>query len=147
MTLPVVLFILFAVSASVYLLMIKHLPYQGDFLLKSLPIFCLALLVFLFVPGPVGILLMVGLLFSAGGDISLSYEGETFFLIGLGLFLIAHVFYIIAFAQGATMMTGRLPWIILWFVFAMGMLTILFPHLAQMKVPVTLYITLFLLCW
>lgn len=46
-------------------------------------------------------LLGVGLLFSAGGDVALELEDESpdqgYFIVGLGLFLIAHILYIWAF--------------------------------------------------
>jgi alkenylglycerophosphocholine hydrolase len=40
-----------------------------------------------------------GLLLSAGGDITLVYPGQQAFLTGLGLFLCAHLCYIVAFMQ------------------------------------------------
>ena len=99
--LPIFLFAVFSVTSVSYMLLIRKLPFKGDFILKSVPILCLALITFLFVPAIfIGVPLFLGFIFSAGGDISLSFDkkkgmsekiAERNFLIGLGLFLIAHV--------------------------------------------------------
>ena len=48
-----------------------------------------------------GYLILVGLIFSLGGDVFLIFEGEAsiYFILGLGSFLIAHVVYIAAFTK------------------------------------------------
>jgi uncharacterized membrane protein YhhN len=45
------------------------------------------------------LLIALGLLFSDFGDYFLMFEGEEFFLKGLGSFAVAHIFYIISFAR------------------------------------------------
>lgn len=42
---------------------------------------------------------IMGLIFSLGGDIALMFEHETWFLTGLGFFLLAHLTYIYAFGR------------------------------------------------
>ena len=48
-----------------------------------------------------GYLILVGLIFSLGGDVFLIFQGEAsiYFILGLGSFLIAHVVYIAAFTK------------------------------------------------
>jgi uncharacterized membrane protein YhhN len=137
----IILTSLFFVSAFTYVALLHKTPFKGDFILKSLPVICLAILSLIFVPDVVGILLCAGFLFSAGGDTSLSFSGEQFFLGGLGSFLIAHILYIIAFAQNFSFTTESLPWIGAWLVLSIVMLVILLPRLGDMKIPVTVYIT------
>ncbi len=136
----IILTSLFFVSAFAYVTLLHKTPFKGDFILKSLPVICLAILSLMFVPDVVGILLCIGFLFSAGGDTSLSFSGEKFFLGGLGSFLIAHIFYSIAFAQNISFTTESLPWIALWLALSIFMLFILFPKLGDMKIPVIVYI-------
>jgi uncharacterized membrane protein YhhN len=139
-TADTVLTSLFFITAFAYIALLYKTPFKGDFLLKSVPVICLAILSAFFVPGIAGTLLCIGFLFSAGGDTSLSFSGEKFFLGGLGSFLIAHVFYSIAFAQNFSLSMESLPWIAVWLVFSIGMLFILLPKLGDMKIPVLVYI-------
>lgn len=47
-----------------------------------------------------GLFLLLGLVFSLGGDVLLMFQAEEgFFMFGLGSFLIAHLFYIAAFTK------------------------------------------------
>jgi uncharacterized membrane protein YhhN len=137
---------IFVAAGLAYLALIHKLPFAGDFALKSIPVLCLAVMALLFIPGTAGKLLFAGFLFSVGGDISLSFlhKNETFFLAGLGSFLIAHVLYVIAFAQNFEFTMGRLPLIALWAVFAIGMAVILYPKLGDMRIPVFLYVAVIL---
>ncbi|MEM6270344.1 MAG: lysoplasmalogenase [Bacteroidota bacterium] len=136
----------FVVVASVYLAAIHRLPFAGDFVLKSIPVLCLAILAGLYIPGTTGKLLAVGFIFSVGGDISLSFthKSEQFFLLGLGSFLIAHVIYVIAFSRDFQFSAGKLPLMGLWLVFAVAMLVALFPRLGAMRIPVLAYIAVIL---
>ncbi|HHG86727.1 MAG TPA: lysoplasmalogenase [Bacteroidetes bacterium] len=140
-TFDLVLTIIFFVAGFLYLALIHRLPFLGDFVLKSIPVLCLAILALLFIPGLTGKLLFAGFLFSAGGDISLSFSGEKFFLAGLGSFLVAHVLYVIAFAQNYLFVVTDLLWIGLWLAFAVGMLVVLFPRLGDMRIPVLVYLS------
>jgi alkylglycerol monooxygenase len=47
-------------------------------------------------------LLALGLLFSLFGDIIISMDGSAMFLVGLGFFLCAHIFYLLLFKQQVT---------------------------------------------
>ena len=42
-------------------------------------------------------IILLGLVFSIGGDTFLMFKGSNYFIAGLGCFLITHVLYIVAF--------------------------------------------------
>lgn len=72
-------------------------------------------------------------------------RNEQFFLAGLGSFLLAHVFYILAFAlpfRGDSqkgIITSK-PWIgILLLVYGFGLIYWLLPHLGDFRIPVIIY--------
>ncbi|MGB8192759.1 MAG: lysoplasmalogenase [Chitinophagaceae bacterium] len=113
------------------------------------------------------------LLFSLAGDVFLLFEdkGAIFFMLGLGSFLVAHVFYIVAFmrlrkegsrkgpqeaspflsTRGPEYEKGeasrpplRLFWIIATAIYGSTLIYILLPYLDELKIPVTAYA--FVLC-
>ncbi len=136
--------IVFAVAALVHLAFIHRLPYKGDFIIKAIPVITLAIASWIYIPGIPGKLLFAGLLLSAGGDISLSFQGEKFFLMGLGFFLVAHIVYIVAFSRDMAYTPGKLPILILMSAFAIVMAVILYPKLGEMRIPVFVYIAVIL---
>jgi len=118
---------------------------------KALLMPALMLAVLLAAPRPRGAacrLLIVGLVFSWGGDVALSFPGDGWFTIGLGSFLAAHLVYLALFLQlsrGAGEVRlrrrRRLPlWALIvypvWFV---GFLALLGPHTGALLVPVAAY--------
>ena len=105
--------------AVVYLGIVGYKTAQPDFMLsigglpvgwlvKSLPIILAAGLVFRQVRGKMANRVAIGLVFSSGGDIVLALAREDLFVLGLGLFLVAHVFYIAAFAHQFRLMRNKL---------------------------------------
>jgi uncharacterized membrane protein YhhN len=69
-------------------------------------------------------------------------EKDTlFFMLGLAAFLIAHIFYIIFFFNINRKEKSKLNWLLIIAVAAyyFALLTILFPTLGDMKIPVTVY--------
>lgn len=136
--------IMFAVPALIYLAMIHRLPFKGDFIIKALPVLTLAVASLMYIPGLPGQLLFAGLLLSAGGDISLSFNGEKFFLMGLGFFLVAHVVYIVDFSYDIAYTEDKLIILIVLAVFAVGMAALLYPKLGEMRIPVFVYISVIL---
>lgn len=142
--LPLILSILFGVGAVGYIALIHKRPFKGDWVIKALPALSLAAMSFLFVPGTIGILLGAGFVLSALGDISLTFEGDKFFIGGLVSFLLAHVMYIVTFAQGSawTLQYGWLLGVLA--VFGIAMVWVLSPHLGPMRIPVYVYITVIL---
>lgn len=91
-------------------------------------------------------ILLFALFFSWLGDIVLLFadRGELYFIIGLVLFLTAHVGYIVLFAkqQKSQKSNGSL-WIYIGLVsvigYLFGMLFVLYPTLGDLKIPVTVY--------
>lgn len=88
------------------------------------------------------ILIIIGLIFSLGGDILLMLPFDLF-VPGLISFLIAHLVYIYAFK-------GDRPWRFAWlptlvsFLYGAGIFTILAPGLGDMTIPVIAYIIVIL---
>ncbi len=82
--------------------------------------------------------IVAGLALSLAGDVFMMLR-EKRFVEGLVSFFLAHLFYISAFLA---VMRPRadLGTILPLLIFASAMLTILFPHLGKLKIPVALYI-------
>ncbi len=91
---------------------------------------------------------LLAILFSFAGDTTLMFESvnPVFFMVGLGSFLIAHFFYIVAYRQhrdqaeentlkGIQKMRFAFP-IVLW---GTGLIVVLFPTLGDLKIPVVIY--------
>jgi uncharacterized membrane protein YhhN len=142
--LHLILTITFCVGAVSYLALIHKLPFPGDFALKAVPALSLAVAAFFLIPGIHGKLLCAGFVLSAMGDISLSFEGEKFFIAGLVSFLLAHVMYIITFAQGSAWSMDHVWLLGVLAVFGVVMVVVLTPHLGEMKIPVYVYISVIL---
>ena len=88
-------------------------------------------------------MIIAGLLCSLLGDIFLMLPTDQF-VPGLLSFLVAHLFYIAAFASGQA--SPYALWYALPFLVYGGlMLWILFPHLGRMKLPVVIYVLVILL--
>jgi uncharacterized membrane protein YhhN len=89
-------------------------------------------------PAPYRELIVLGLIFSLAGDIFLMLPSDRF-LPGLASFLVAHLLYIAAFSQSEGFQLSLLA--LAPFAFASAaLLRLLWPHLAGMKLPVTLYV-------
>lgn len=94
-------------------------------------------------------LIFTGLFFSLAGDIALLFVGAggNFFLIGLAAFLIAHVFYSIAFFRDykydpeASKKYGHIMLFVM-AIFTIGFYVWLRPHLADLKIPVMAYMVI-----
>jgi alkylglycerol monooxygenase len=86
-------------------------------------------------------LLLVALLFSLGGDIALLWP-EQLFLVGLGLFLVAHCFYIALFRQGQAWFPSRAALVAVLSVGA-TMYAVIWPGLTDpvLKAAVAVYVT------
>lgn len=130
--------LLFLASSLCYLLTIQFSPYRYSYIVKSIPILSLAALA---LTGSQNRLIFLGLLFSAGGDIALDLDRGRYFVHGLGLFLVAHIFYTAAFLQGGWL-TDRLTLTVISIlvVYAVAMSLLLRPKLGNLAVPVYLYI-------
>ncbi|MCB0520871.1 MAG: lysoplasmalogenase [Lewinellaceae bacterium] len=86
-----------------------------------------------------------GLIFSLLGDIFLMFNGEIYFLLGLGSFLFAHLSYISTFLIYPHFNTGAIKqnplYAIPFMLFLLLILWFLWPHLGEMKIPVLIYST------
>ena len=89
-------------------------------------------------PSRVVVVTLVALFFGWLGDLALALSGETWFLAGLGSFLVGHLVYCWLFLR--LLGRGRLPWpaFVLLVPFA-TLLVVLAPHLGGMLVPVAVY--------
>jgi len=108
-----------------------------DFLIKPLPIWCLAIYTY----QKKNALLTVGLLFGSLGDIFLTNSVEVYFKLGLSSFLIGHIFYIIYFIKNFKFnFKGLLISLIILFA-SIGVSYWIIPNLQQdLKIPVLVYI-------
>ena len=68
-------------------------------------------------------------------------KNELFFLLGLSAFLLAHVFYIISFHKIKVKenIEGKWQWAIVVAIYYFFIISILMPHLGEMKIPVLVY--------
>lgn len=90
--------------------------------------------------------ILLGLLFSIGGDSFLMFQGSSYFIAGLSCFLITHLFYIAAFLNYKKATSGFLhqkPWFVLPFlVYLIALLSYLWNDLGDMAIPVIVYSTI-----
>ncbi|WP_276366534.1 lysoplasmalogenase [Chryseolinea sp. H1M3-3] len=105
-------------------------------------------LYYFFNAGQKSAVVLLAILLSFAGDTTLMFESvnPVFFMVGLGSFLIAHIFYIIAYRQhqdqaeenalkGIQKMRLAFP-VVLW---GTGLVVVLFPTLGDLKIPVMIY--------
>lgn len=91
-------------------------------------------------------LLLTALAFSWLGDIILMFseKGALYFIIGLVAFLVSHIFYIVVFTKQkskAKVTANIFFWLsgVLVLLYLKNMLTLLYPILGDLKIPVTIY--------
>ncbi|WP_164880942.1 lysoplasmalogenase [Aestuariirhabdus litorea] len=133
---------LFVLLALAYLLTLGQQPFILDFALKALPIWLLAWLVFSGREQARHRWVVVGLLCSSVGDLLLAW-GQ--FVPGLVSFLVAHLFYIAAFAGRPVGSLPRLLLALLMLAAITLLLIRLLPLLGEMQVPVVAYMVVILL--
>jgi uncharacterized membrane protein YhhN len=93
-------------------------------------------------PGRLRILLLIALAWSWLGDLGLMPDGETWFLVGLGAFLIAQVTYATAFWPYRTSSLLARPVTALPYgVVLIGLLAVLWGDLGDLRIPVVVYAT------
>jgi len=84
--------------------------------------------------------IMLGLLFSFGGDVALMFQSKRAFMIGLILFLIAHIVYSIVFTVYSGFVKGDLISALILLFLAIVIYCYLYSGLGKMKIPVLVYI-------
>ena len=94
-------------------------------------------------------LILAALFFSWGGDVFLQLvnKNELFFMLGLISFLIAHIFYIIAFIdpmQKETLLRRKPVLAIPFLAYGIILIWYLYPNLGEMAFPVFIYATVIL---
>ena len=94
-------------------------------------------------PKSVFSLAIVGaLFFSIVGDAALLFEGDLFFMMGLGAFLLAHLFYIRAFlwvqAQGGGLCFSPIA-SLFFLLFFVSLMSFFWQDLEDMRIPVLVY--------
>ncbi|MBN1178018.1 MAG: lysoplasmalogenase [Anaerolineae bacterium] len=84
---------------------------------------------------------LIGLLFSLGGDVALMFHGSRkAFAVGLGLFLVAHVAYTLVFLRLGRFSAWDLLWAVVLGAVAVGFYTLIRSNLGAMRAPVIGYI-------
>ena len=87
-------------------------------------------------------MIVVGLIFSLGGDVFLMLPSDRF-IWGLVSFLIAHLFYIIAFIYPGGIILSPII-LALYLVYGAVMVRQLWPHIGGLRIPVLIYMTVIL---
>ena len=142
MTTPQRLLLLIALLFAVaYVGTLALQPYPGDFVVKSMPAVCLSLLTLKAVPGLRGKLLSAALLFCAAGDAALGFEKGEHLTIGLGLFLVAQVLFVVTFTREFKIQKSRILGAAFLVAYAVLMAIILTPSLEDMALLVYVYLT------
>jgi uncharacterized membrane protein YhhN len=131
----------FSAFAVLFIGLLPLQPYPGNFVIKAIPAISLAALAFIAVSGLRGKLLFVSLLFCAAADIALDLPIEMSFMLGLGLFLIAHIMFIITFSRDLKAQKSRIPIVTILAAYAVVMAFVLTPKLGEMAIPVYVYLT------
>ncbi len=131
---------LFFTLSLLYLLIVNHIQFPVTTVLKPLPIF---VLIFWALKGMDLSLkwryLLSALVLCAAGDIALTFESQIAFLVGLSLFLIAHLFYSAMFFSQLRLNFLRAVSVLVVLSVAVLMFQLLAPHLGMMHKPVVVY--------
>jgi uncharacterized membrane protein YhhN len=86
------------------------------------------------------IAIIIGLLFSFGGDIALMFKSKRAFMIGLISFLFAHIAYAITFTLFSGFWSGDYLSGVIIILISIAVYAYLYSGLESMKIPVLLYI-------
>jgi len=93
------LLLMAGLQAALYLFVPNLLAWPGSALIKTLPIWTLALVALLEAPAPLKRPLALALVFSGIGDFALSSPSDLSFPLGMTAFLIGHLFYLWIFVR------------------------------------------------
>jgi uncharacterized membrane protein YhhN len=89
--------------------------------------------------------IMLAIIFSFGGDVALMFQGSTpiYFILGLGSFLIAHLFYAYGMVKYSSFRQGILIkkwwWSLPFLIYGAGLVYFLWSDLGDMTIPVVVY--------
>ena len=129
----------YIVIATIFVLSLFFHPYPGSFLIKPLPVLIMAFLCWRNLEGTERILMTLGFIFSAMGDIFLDLDRVALFKQGLLSFLVTQILFSIAFYQRRKINRTRLAAAGLVIIYAIIMLVLLWPHLGALRIPVMVY--------
>ena len=135
-----ILYFVFFVFSVVFIATLNMRPYPLVYLVKAMPIYSLAALAFLNIAGLRGKLIGMGLVFSSVGDIVLELGSDSLFTLGLGAFLLAHLFYIAAFMKDIQFKGPRGMVAAAVIVYACLIAYVMIPTLGNMLLPVVVYL-------
>lgn len=91
------------------------------------------------------LVVFAAILFSLLGDTFLLFAGELYFMLGLGSFLLAHIFYIFSYQRhqwndkSPLMGLRRIRFSFPIVLAGTGLLVVLYPHLGELMIPVVVY--------
>lgn len=128
--------IAFALLALAFVASLPWLPYPGDVVLKVAPIICLLVAVAMAGTDRNQRLFMAALMFCGIGDISLE---RGLFTLGLGAFLVGHLFYLTVFCRRLELNLKKGLLLILLLLYGASLINYLAPHLGDMRTPVLVY--------
>ena len=126
----------FFVLAAAFVGSLIVTPYRGDFLLKVSPIVCLLLLVLKQQGCYRQRLIIAALVFCGIGDVSLELDRFT---LGLGAFLIGHLFYVVVFWHQLRINASKALVLLCLFAYGGLLMNWLNPWLGNMQMPVYMY--------
>jgi len=127
----------FAGFSLLYIALPELVPVAWHWFFKIIPIAMLLQLALSRTGGKTRMLLGLGMVLSAIGDILLALEG--LFVQGLGAFLLAQFTYTILFLTQFRWQPRRLPWACLIIAYALLGTLLIVPEAGDMKMPVTAY--------
>jgi uncharacterized membrane protein YhhN len=137
--------LLAAGTALVFLITLGCRPYQFAYLIKSLPVFILAILIYLNLNNTNGRLLGLGLFFSGIGDVVLEFDSGALFVYGILAFAIAHLFYISVFLQQVKLTALRVVAVLILLSYSLVLAYILYPITGKMFIPLVIYLGIILI--
>ena len=137
--------IAFLLFAAIYCLATLLEPFAFSWVLKVIPLFILILSSVKLIRASYEKIFIAGLVFSTLGDYLLGYNGNAWFVFGLGAFLIAHLFYMVSFKPIQMPMTlQKWLFILLYSIYGLAMMTLITPGLGELFVLVLIYMTVLL---
>ncbi len=137
-----IFYLIFFGFAVVFIATLNMRPYPFVFLVKAVPTYSLAVLAFLNIGGLRGKLIGIGLIFSGVGDIVLELDRDSLFTVGLGAFLVAHLFYIAAFTKDIQFKGPRSMVAAAILVYGCLIGFVMIPNLGNMLLPVVAYLVI-----
>lgn len=131
---------LYVIIAGLFVVSLYFHPYPGSFLIKPLPVLIMAFLCWRYLEGPERILMTLGFIFSAMGDVFLDLDRVALFKQGLLSFLVTQILFSIAFYQKRILDRKKLVAALCVVAYSIIMLALLWPHLGTFRIPVVVYI-------